>query len=674
MTEFLPQNRLLGKRDSYVTVLLVKRRPELVVPAGNMDCVRAAVGNGADAVYFGLRRFNARMRAENFTEEQLPELVGFLHGHGCRAIAALNILIFPGELTEAERQLHVLDAAGVDAVMVQDLGLAALAQRLGLRMEVHASTQMTVTNPEAAKFLAGLGIRRVVLARELSLEDLAKFDPSVIELEVFVHGALCIAYSGQCLTSEALGQRSANRGECAAACRLPYELIVDGAPKDLGGRRYLLSPQDLAAVREIPELVRLGVAAFKIEGRLKSPEYVAATTQVYRRLIDQTVSGQKVEAGADDWYKLEMVFSRGFCSGWLRGPKNRELVKGWYGTKRGPFVGEVRAVGPSYVAVSMRCPIRAGDGVLIEGKKEQGGRVWEVRGDRLYFEHGKIQFRLVRPGDRVWKTSDPHLEKELRRTFAAEIPRPKKRLDVRVSGCVGEPLVLEAGGVTVRSAIPLQAARNRPLTSEILHQQLGRLGGTDFTLGQVCNLLSDNVILPVSELNRLRRELVAKLNRTAIARESPQGVAANPVEQISLLEQVLPRRGVVRLAEVHLIALCRTLEQLGAALDFGCKTVYADFEDIRRYADAVALARSHAGRATIFLAPPRVLKPGEQALLKAVSVGDGILIRSLGSADWPGRKIGDYSLNVANALSAQLLIQNGLERVTASYDLNGEQV
>lgn len=632
----------------------MNRKPELVAPAGNIECARAAVANGADAVYFGLPRFNARMRADNFTAAQLPELVRFLHERRCRAIAVLNILIFPNELADAERELIALDAAGVDAVMVQDLGIAALAQRLGLRMEIHASTQMTITTPEAVKFIAKLGIKRVVLARELSLKELAKFDPKAMELEVFVHGALCVAYSGQCLTSEALGQRSANRGECAAACRLPYDLIVDGTPKDLGECRYLLSPQDLAAARDVPDLFRLGIAAFKIEGRLKTPEYVAATTQVYRKAID----GAPVTPA--DWYKLEMAFSRGFYTGWLHGVNHQELVKGRFGTKRGPLVGEIRTVSYDHVEVEMRSPLLPGDGVLFEGEKEQGGRIWEVRGASLYFERGKMDFHAMKPGDRVWKTSDPKLEKELRRTFAGEIPRPKQPLDIRVTGKVGDPLALEARGVSVRSAMPLQAAQKRPLTTESLREQLGRLGETDFALGELRNELVGEVIVPVSELNRLRRELIEKI---PVAQPVQRPVAR------SVLAPVARPQGKAR--DAKLVALCRTMEQLAAALEVGCATVYADFEDIRRYADAVTLARD---RAEIFLATPRVLKPGEQGLLKTVSQGDGVLIRNLGGVDWPVRRVGDYSLNVANALTAELLIRSGLERVTVSYDLNADQV
>src|SRR5476651_1385222 len=313
------------------------KKPELLAPAGDWECARAAVANGADAVYFGMPAFNARMRATNFTAEDLPKLMDFLHEHGVKGYVAFNVLIFTDELAAAEEELVLLDRAGVDAAIVQDLGLVALARERVPDLHIHASTQMTLTSPEGVAFARRLGVTQAVLARELSLRELAKFRATPdanVPLEVFVHGALCVAYSGQCLTSEALGQRSANRGECAQACRLPYEMIVDGVKRDLGDRRYLLSPQDLAAVEEIPELVRLGIVSFKIEGRLKTPEYVAAVTQVYRAAIDRAWDAQQgsrrppgdgaadeikttepLPGGqrlpSDDRYKLEMAFSRG---------------------------------------------------------------------------------------------------------------------------------------------------------------------------------------------------------------------------------------------------------------------------------------------------------------------------------------------------------------------------
>ncbi|MEY3608425.1 MAG: hypothetical protein RLZZ447_1213, partial [Verrucomicrobiota bacterium] len=310
--------------------------PELLAPAGDWECVRAAVENGADAVYFGLERFNARMRARNFTQADLPAVMDYLHGRGVRGYVTFNTLVFTAELEDAAAMLRTLIAAGVDAAIVQDVGVCRLIRALSPDFPIHCSTQMTITSPAGVAFARDLGAQLVVLARENSLADITRIQAAQAEagapplpLEVFVHGALCVAYSGQCLTSESLGGRSANRGECAQACRLPYDLIADGAKVDLGDRRYLLSPQDLAGLEVLPELVRAGVASLKIEGRLKSPEYVASITRVYRQAIDRVRAGA-APAAAD--YELQMAFSRGLYPGWFRGIDNQQLVHARFGT------------------------------------------------------------------------------------------------------------------------------------------------------------------------------------------------------------------------------------------------------------------------------------------------------------------------------------------------------
>ena len=459
---------------------------------------------------------------------------------------------------------------------------------------------------------------------------------------------------------------------------MPYELIVDGALKDLGDRRYLLSPQDLAAVSEIPELIRLGVSGFKIEGRLKSPEYVAATCQVYRKAIDAALNSQFSAISDEDRYKLEMTFSRGLYPGWLHGVNHQELVHARFGKKRGPFIGFIKRIGADHVEVDPHAQLQAGDGVVFDTggntEHEQGGRVWQVRDGGLYFERGHIDFHKLKPGDRVWKTSDPQLDRELRKTFKGEIPGPKTKIDITVTGSVGRPLTIEADGVRVSSSMPLQTAFKRPLTKKLLRDQLGRLGETDFVLGEIHNRLVGQVILPVSELNRLRRDLSDKLAeaRRVVPQQRP---ALQPV--LSDLLERIPKQTVPQTEQ--LIALCRTMEQLGAAFESGCTTVYVDFEDIRRYHDAVACVRQRDG-AQIFLATPRIQKAGEQGFFKLIDAAmpDGVLIRNLGGLDYfrnsALRKVGDFSLNVANPLTAELLIREGLERVTVSYDLNAQQV
>jgi putative protease len=717
---------------------LPRTKPELLAPAGDWECARAAVANGADAVYFGLAAFNARMRAENFTADDLPKLMDFLHDHGVKGYAAFNVLIFTDELAAAEEELVLLDRAGVDAALVQDLGLVSLARERVPDLAIHASTQMTLTSPEGVAFAQRLGITRAVLARELSLRELAKFKSTPdaesspngqFPLEVFVHGALCVAYSGQCLTSEALGQRSANRGECAQACRLPYEMIVDGVKRDLGDRRYLLSPQDLAAVEEIPELVRLGIASFKIEGRLKTPEYVAAVTQVYRRAIDKawtehsggpdnSLSGLPKATGgspensritSDDQYKLEMAFSRGLYPGWMHGVNHQELVHARYGKKRGAFIGAISSIGRGYIEVKPgETPLKPGDGIVIDRggdtDREQGGRVYEVLplrdGDvRLGFEYGKLDFNVIKVGHLLWKTDDPQLNRELRKSWSGELPKPKRALEMIVTGRVGEPLRIEGRceSVTaiVESQMPLELAQKRPLTEETLRAQLGRLGETGLELSSLENRLEGPVIVPVSALNRLRRELVEQLeNDLKKEVRHPELTAVRSTEgsvQSSDVRRRLDVLAVRRATESHLekkpllTVLCRSLDQIAAALRMGVTEIYADFEDIRRYKDAVEVVRARgyradAASAQILLATPRIQKAGEQGFFTLIENAqpDGVLIRNLGAIDYfrssPLRRIGDFSLNVANPLTAELLMGENLERLTVSYDLNAGQV
>src|SRR4051812_35210400 len=310
------------------------KRPELLAPAGDWECARAAVENGADAIYFGLERFNARMRAKNFTQADLPALMEFLHRRGVRGYVTFNTLIFTNELADAEDYLRTIVAAGVDAAIVQDVGICRMIRALSPDFPIHGSTQMTITSAAGVDFARELGAQLVVLARENSLAEIEKIQaaqknaPAALPLEVFVHGALCVAYSGQCLTSESLGGRSANRGECAQACRLPYDLIADGRQVDLGDRRYLLSPQDLAGMDVLAELVNSGVASLKIEGRLKSPEYVASITRVYRTALDRLCAVETPPPrpnSLEPRYELEMSFSRGLYTGWFRGINNQEL-------------------------------------------------------------------------------------------------------------------------------------------------------------------------------------------------------------------------------------------------------------------------------------------------------------------------------------------------------------
>ncbi|HEX4588884.1 MAG TPA: U32 family peptidase, partial [Gemmataceae bacterium] len=549
-------------------------RPELLAPAGDWEALRAAVANGADAVYFGLPRFNARHRATNFTPDDLPRVIEFLHRHSVRGYVAFNTLIFADELPEAVDCLKAIADAGADAVIVQDPGLALIAKRVAPTLSIHASTQMTLTEPRGIEFSRReLGIERVILARELSAADIEKVAQETdVPLEVFIHGALCVAYSGQCLTSEALGGRSANRGQCAQACRLPYEMVVDGRPVDLGDRAYLLSPQDLAAYELVEPLAKAGVVSFKIEGRLKSAHYVAATTQTYRAAIDAAAPFTLSPQSRRD---LEQCFSRGLSHGFLDGVNHQVLVQGRFPKSRGVQIGTVVRPTRRGVLVDLADEdlVRPGDGVVFDmGKPEQdepGGRVYEVleaprfstlrrsvqaihasakRREpqdlvELTFDREFDQTK-VHSGAIVWKTDDPALRQRFERTFAGDVPTVHRtRLTLHVRGSVGGPFEVTATDDAGRRAVavwpgPLEAARKQPLTAEIVHEQFGRLAETPFTLADVEVDLAGDVLAPRSVLNDLRRRLVADLlrQREAAARHTvrePEALARVRTETLA---------------------------------------------------------------------------------------------------------------------------------------------
>jgi len=659
----------------------VRSRPEVLAPAGDMDCVRAAIENGADAVYFGVQKWNARARATNFAVEELPELFSTLHLRGVKGYVAFNTLLFSNELGEAAKLLERIIAAGPDAFILQDLGVARLLHAMAPDVPLHASTQTTTTTAEQMEYLRELGFSRVILARELSLAEIRKIRAATdMPLEVFVHGALCVAYSGQCLTSEALGGRSANRGACAQACRLPYELVVDGVRRDLGDRKYLISPQDLAAFDAMPDLVGL-VESVKIEGRLKTAEYVAATTRAYRKAVDQAAA----EFSRDEVLELQQVFSRGLSHGFLDGTNHQVLVQGLSPKKRGVYLGKVASVRGPRVAITLEAPLKPGDGIVYDYGRPQddepGGRVLHVwredlrvdaadRPDTVEFEVRECP--LPQAGWRVWKTSDPALYRRLRATFERTGSRVPVDAMVEESG---ENLRITLSDGTHRASGetgPLQVAKTRPLTADYLREHLGRMGQTPFEL-RALEVRLGNVMVPVSQVNDLRRRLSEDLQAQ---RRSPTRYRVSPETRPPVLA---PGSGPAP-GRPELVVLCRTVDQVRVALEEGVRWIECDFEDIRKYREAVPLARGC--NAKILLAPPRIFKPGETGILRNVlgAGPNGVLVRSTAhlkffTAEAPYLiLVGDFPLNVANELAADWYLSKGLHRLVPSYDLNWEQL
>jgi U32 family peptidase len=677
-----------------------RSRPELLAPAGDWDSARAAVENGADSVYFGLDAgFNARARATNISLDSLDELMAYLHGREVKGYVTLNTLVFSGELSGIEDIVRRVARAGVDAVLVQDLGLVRLVREVCRDLPIHASTQMTLTSAETIAAAQSLGVERVVLARELSVDEIAHISgQTTMPLEVFVHGALCVAYSGQCMTSESLGGRSANRGQCAQACRLPYQLICDGKEIDLGDQQYLLSPQDLAAYDLVPRLIDARVRAFKIEGRLKTPEYVANITRHYRAAIDRALEERAVEFSPREVEEMELSFSRGFSHGWLDGCDHKMLVPALSSAKRGVPVGRVSRVGKNRVSVELSSSIKRGDGVLFEGGRsrdgEQGGRVFEVihKGQpaaaavaegvvELAFAHGAIDFARLRPGQAVWKTDDPQLTSRLRKSFASGRNARRVPLDLVVHAAVGQKLSIsaqtEAGRCCrVESAEPLVEARRHPLTEAVLAEQLGRLGGTHYLLRSCQATIMGAPMAPLSVLGSLRHELVRRLD--AIATSASGRTIAEPGALARMRAAASRSQTPGPQVPPVLHVLCRSLDQLQGVLAQGAASVMTDFQDIRDYAEAVECA--HGAGATIAIATPRIQKPDEIGIFRVLlrHGADQILVRNLSGlafyAEQGVSTVADFSLNATNELTFEYLRNMGAARVTAAYDMNREQL
>ncbi len=684
------------------------RRLELLAPAGHWDALHAAIENGADAVYFGVDAHNARARAANFPREDLARVMSTLHRQGVLGYLTLNTLIFPSEFEGVRELVAHAAKSGVDALIVQDVGLARMVRQIAPELPVHASTQMTVTSAAGVRAARDLGCSRVILARELSLAEIRKIKAETpdVELESFVHGALCVAYSGQCLTSEALGGRSANRGECAQACRMAYELICDDIKADLGDVSYLLSPQDLAAYDLVPELAGAGICSLKIEGRLKSADYVAAVTRLYRRAIDAWIDGNDPAWTSEDRRQLELTFSRGLTHGFLDGNNHKRLVRGDFSNKRGPHVGFVESVDGNALIARLHSPLKAGDGVMVdveENDQEQsravGGRVFAIRpmparggmapsadNDerglagrvRLEFFRDSLDVRKVLPGQSIWQTSDPRLESELHETWSKG-PKRRQKMVLRVTAKIREPLKVVArtelgAEAEVVDQEPAQAAAKRPADEAWVAEHLGKLGDSTYAIDTI-ELETDGATLaPASVLNRLRRELIGKLD--AISATSGQMRTIVP-EAFGEPNRPTPDPQSAN-REPELTCLVRDMDQLRESFELGLRTVYADFQDIREYRGAAQEAR-HAG-VDLWLATPRIEKPGEYPLFRFLEKCEpaGILVRNAGGAEFCRthelRWRADFSLNVTNAASAEHFRNQGAELLTAGFDLSVSQL
>jgi putative protease len=672
---------------------------ELLAPAGNMEALRAAIANGADAIYLGGQQFSARALAENFNEQELTEALQLTHFYGRKLYLAVNTLLSDRELQQALEFIVKYYVQGLDAVIVQDIGLLQLLKETMPDLPVHASTQMTVTNASAARFLAWQGAQRIILARELSFEEIKIIrEGAPVELEAFIHGALCFCYSGQCLMSSMIGGRSGNRGRCAQPCRLPYTLTdAHGDPlpiKEQGD--YLLSTRDLVGYWRLEELHELGLAAWKIEGRMKKPEYVATTCRIYSHYLRLLDERRIIYQEEEDQRQLLQMFNRDHCHGYWDGNPGSSLMSYSRPNNRGVFLGRALHRLETGLAVKLEQPIALGDGLEIW--VTSGGR-YGLNVEQLYRggeavetaspgEIVSIPAGAGKAGDRIFKTYDDKLTRSARLSYAK---LPEKVVDFTLYACMGQPLKLNARdedgfSAEVVSDYLVEQALTTTCNWQTVQVQLSRLGGAGYRLGALDGELAEGVMLPVSVLNACRRDLVAALMEQ---RHNSRSRPAPELPQIWPLRKHRERRKERRKERpLQISVLIDKAELLPPLLSIGIKEIYFGTEgfapslgpDELDWRSLIRTASKGGGRLVANL--PQIIRAGEEeAWIKRIAAWQKSRLTFLrlnhsgqfalaAEAGWKGTLYGGAGLNLYNTHSYLLFSKLGLKRLTLSPELN----
>ena len=651
------------------------KKAELLAPVGKMENAIAAIENGADALFVGGKGFNARQAADNFTTDELQDIVNYAKLRGVRVYVTVNILVKQKEMKELFDYLTYLEEVGVHAIIIQDLGIAHMVKRYFPQLRMHASTQMAAHSIEDVLFLKSLGFKRVVLARELQLQEIQEIIKTCdIEVETFVHGALCYSYSGQCLMSSLIGGRSGNRGRCAQPCRMKYTLKEDG--NALTKESYLLSLKDICSVEFLPQLLEAGIHSFKIEGRMKSPEYVASVVGTYRKYMDLALRNEVYEVTEADMEIMKGVFNRGgFSKGYYYNRGNAKMLTPNSPRHIGLKAGKVTYFAPKtgMATISLERDLHPGDGLEIirKGKESVGTGITK---DCSAGSQIKCHFDYyVEPGSEVYLTKNHQLLKQLKATYQ----RPQKKLPIHLSiiGHIGEPLEVnlncENHRVVYKGDV-LQIAENNPVTKEQALKQLTKLGSTSFFVEEVSIQWPEDAYIGISQLNHIRREGINQLEAALLSHEVNHPYKA--YEEISRKAAIVP------------IAICHvtSLEQLEACLQVEEVTaIYWEwhYDDVT---SRIALERCKAYGKAFYLNLPAIMKDTSHKaynqVIKAWAESDieGYVVRNMGEyevVNGLGKAvIIDYNMNVANNETIALWQERGATRVTVSVELVGEEL
>lgn len=684
------------------------KKIELLAPAGNLASLKAAVENGADAVYIGGSMFSARQKAENFTQEQIIAGVEYAHAHGSKVHVALNTLVSNEEIGAVIDYAYQLAEANVDAVIVQDLGVVHLLRETLPQLPLHASTQMVVHNVPGVQFLEKAGFERVVLARETSLESIRQIKAqSNIALEVFVHGALCVAYSGQCLLSSMIGGRSGNRGMCAQPCRMQYQLIDEtGREYQSVDGQYLLSTKDLNLIHHLSDLIDAGVSSLKIEGRMKRPEYVATVVRQYRNAIDAYYEHTQFNKKEAD-KKLLQIFNRDFTTGYCYGNPGADIMSHIRPDNRGVLIADVLKVENKKVWIQLHDTLSVGDGYLLYNQRgeEIAGKVQEIsiKGKDISSGNAGQIVLLTVSGNafgakQMYRTSDVSLLKEAANSYAYPSQPQKEKLNFKLELYEGKPITLYAwendgNQYYTESLYIVEKAKNRPSDLESIRKQMERLGNTRYTLGEFVVEMEDGIIAPASELNNLRRVAVEAL-------ESQKNLEAQEVTLESyedyldnvgdLLDRIPPQVMGYGLRQKISVTVA-SIDAMQRAVEAGADYIYFHATALRQkttisekqYPSLVKWCHSRNVQIYWTCSPienDKQLKKVAIQMWTAKEAGfDGVLVGNLGLLQIAKEQkwetiVADYQMNVFNDVTLQYLSDLEISRAVLSPELSLEQI
>ena len=647
---------------------------ELLAPVGSFDALKAAVQNGANAVYLGGKEFSARASANNFDRDELKEAVRYAHIRGVQVFVTANTLRKQNEIEEFLEYIKYLYDIDVDAIILQDIGMARLVKELLPDFEIHASTQMVAHSLEDVLYLQNIGFDRVVLARELNIQEIEHIcKNSNVDIEVFVHGALCVCYSGQCLMSSMLGNRSGNRGRCAQPCRQKYELIdiYSGEVINTDGE-YLLSPKDLNSIQDIDKVIEAGVHSLKIEGRMKRPEYVATVIGSYRKTIDEYMETKKINVSDETMNNLYTIFNRKFTKGYLFGDVGEDIMNSNRPNNLGLYIGKVVDYNrkAKRLKIKLENTLKKGDGISIGGGTI--GRIIKSNGDiaNIGYKGETIELDFIGDAKRnqiIYKTSDSDLLNTVQKTFEEDTENVKVSIDAKIEIKLGKKprLILSdsfGNTTTLEADKEVEQAMKVALSEEKVVTQISKLGNTSYIINNITVDMDDNVSLPISILNQMRRDAIESLSEERVSIKNREyknkEIAYNP-------------KIFIRDDEVKLRAKVKNIEQLKAIVNYKeIDAIY--YEDINTLGEAKTIANEN--NMNLIYSVPRVLRNKDYKILNKLDRNSNIEIQTgnLGCVSLfkdNGIYI-DYYLNSFNSETIKHYKQEGAKTICISQELN----